>query len=90
MSEDGEREEEDRTHHRGESDILTKLTSLALDLDTVVQELLECRTVKDTVTRGTGVVNDELVLSSSSLSGGGLGLHREEEEEKPSVSLLRR
>lgn len=54
-------------------DILTKLTSLALDLDTVVQELLECRTVKDTVTRGTGVVNDELMFGSSGL-GGSLGL----------------
>ena len=40
-----------------------------------MEELLEGRAVKDTVARGAGVVDDELVLSSSSLSGGGLGLH---------------
>ena len=59
-------------------DALAKLTSLAVDLDTVVQELLEPRTVKDTVTGGTGVVNDELVLSSRSFSGSGLGLREKE------------
>ena len=69
-------------------DGVTELTSLALDLDTVVEVLLEGGTVEDTVTRGTGVVNDELVLSSS-LSGGGLGL-REKKGRKASVSLLRR
>lgn len=54
-------------------DVLTKLTSLALDLDTVMQELLKSRAIEDTITRGTGVVNDELVLSGRSL-GRGLGL----------------
>ena len=56
-------------------DAVTELAGLALDLDAVVEELLEGRAVKDTVARGAGVVDDELVLSSSSLSGGGLGLH---------------
>ena len=59
----------------GDLDVVTELTSLALDLDAVVEELLEGRAVKDTIASGLGVVNDELVLSSSSLSGGGLGLH---------------
>ena len=54
-------------------DVLTELARLAIDLDTVVEELLERRTVKDTVTRGTGVVNDELMFGSSGL-GGSLGL----------------
>ena len=62
-------------------DAFAKLTSLAVDLDTVVQELLESRTVEDTVTRRAGVVNDKLVLSSSSLSGGGLGLEDTERAE---------
>ena len=62
-------------------DALAKLTSLAVDLDTVVQELLESRAVEDTVTRRAGVVNDKLVLSSSGLSGGGLGLEDTERAE---------
>ena len=55
-------------------DVVTELTSLSIDLDTVVQELLERRSVKDTVTSGTGVVNDKLVLSSRGFSSSGLGL----------------
>ena len=60
---------------------VTKLASLAIDLDTVVQELLERRTVKDTVARRAGVVNDKLVLSSRGFSGGGLGLEDTERRE---------
>lgn len=74
-------------------DIVTKLTSLAFNLDAVVQVLLESSTIKDTVSRWTRVVDDKFVLCSSSFSGGGLGLekHRHKEnKEKPSVSLLRR
>ena len=68
-------------------DVVTELTSLALDLDTVVQELLKGRAVEDTVASGTGVVDDELVLSSSSLSSGGLGLmHTERREETPELA----
>ena len=70
-------------------DVLAKLASLALDLDTVVQELLESRAIEDTVTRGTGVVDNKLVLSTSSL-GGGLGLHSRRTERRSRVSLLRR
>ena len=58
-------------------DAVAKLAGLAIDLDAVVKELLERRAVEDTVVRRTGVVNDELVLSSSRLSGGGLGLKEE-------------
>ena len=71
-------------------DVVTELTSLALDLDTVVEELFEGRAIKDTVRGRAGVVNDELVLGSSRLSGGGLGLHYGKKKRKPSVSLLRR
>ena len=61
-------------------DLVTELTGLAIDLDAVVEELLEVRAVKDTVASRARVVDDELVLSSSRLSGGGLGLHKEERE----------
>lgn len=66
----------------------TELTGLAIDLDAVVQELLERRTVKDTIARGTGVVDDKLVLSSSRFSGSGLGLDRQRErgEEIPGLA----
>ncbi len=75
----------------GDLHIVTKLTCLAIDLDTVMEVFFEGRAVKDTVACGARVVNDELVLSSS-FSGGDLGLkHRENREKrKPSVSLLRR
>jgi hypothetical protein len=53
------------------------VTSLAVDLDTVVEVLLKGCTVKDTIASGTRVVNDKLVLGYGGLSGGGLGLHEE-------------
>ena len=72
-------------------DVVTELARLAIDLDTVVQELLEGRAVKDTVVGRTGVVNDELVLSSGNFGGSGLGLeHHTEEKGEPRISLLRR
>ena len=71
-------------------DALAKLAGLAVDLDTVVQELLEARADKDTVARRARVVNDELVLSSSRLSGGGLGLRETEKRGESRISLLRR
>ncbi len=66
--------------------VLAELAGLAIDLDAVVQELLEARTVKDTVTRRARVVDDELVLSSSRLSGGGLGLRETEKRGKPRLA----
>jgi len=60
-------------------DTIANFTSLALDLDMFVQILFERGTIEDTVTRGTRVVNDELVLNSSSFSGGGLDLMEREE-----------
>jgi len=56
-------------------DVVTKLAGLALDLDAVVEELFEVCAVKDTVRGGLRVVNDKLVLLSSRLVGGDLGLH---------------
>lgn len=58
-------------------DVLTELARLAIDLDTVVEELLKGRTVENTVAGRTGVVDRELVLSSSGLSSGGLTLRKE-------------
>lgn len=55
-------------------DIVAKLASLALDLDAIVQVLLKSSTVKDTISRGARVVNDEFVLRSRSFSGGGFDL----------------
>ena len=57
----------------GDLHVLAELAGLALDLDAVVEELFEGRAVKDTVRRRAGVVDDELVLSSTRL-GSGLGL----------------
>lgn len=69
-------------------DVVTELARLAIDLDTVVQELLEGRAVKDTVVGRTGVVDDELVLSSGSFGGSGLGLehHTERKRENPGLA----
>ena len=68
-------------------DVITELASLTIDLNAVVEELLERRAVEYTVTRGARVVDDELVLSSSSLSSGGLGLmHTERREETPELA----
>ena len=50
---------------------LPELTSLAIDLDAVVEELFELGTVEDTVVGGLRVVDGELVLGSD-LGGGGL------------------
>ena len=49
-------------------DVVAELTSLALDLDAVVQEFLKGRAVEKTVTSRTGVVDHESVLSTSSFS----------------------
>ena len=56
-------------------DVLAELTSLTLDLDTVMEVLLKGRAVEDTITGRTGVIDDELVLSSSFTSSG-LGLEK--------------
>lgn len=61
----------------GDLDIVTELTSLTLNLDTVVEVLLEGSTIKDAISGGAGVVHNELVLGSSGLSSGGLGLHKQ-------------
>lgn len=77
----------------GDLDVLTKLAGLAIDLDAVVEELLKGGAIEDTVARGARVVDGELVLGGSRLSGGGLDLHstgERREKGKPSVSLLRR
>ena len=71
-------------------DAVTELAGLALDLNTVMEVLFESGTVEDTVAGRARVVDNELVLSSSRLSGGGLGLRETEKRGKPRISLLRR
>lgn len=56
-------------------DVLSKLTSLAIDLDAVVKELLEGSTIEKTVARRPRVIDNELVLSTN-FGSGGLGLSR--------------
>ena len=56
-------------------DIVTKLTSLGLDLDAIVQEFLKRSTVEETIARRARVVNDKLVLRSRNFGGSGFGLH---------------
>ena len=71
-------------------DAVTELAGLALDLDTVMEVLFESGTVEDTVAGRARVVDNELVLSSSRFSGGGLGLKQTERKREPRISLLRR
>lgn len=58
----------------GDLHTFAQLAGLAIDLDTVVEELFEIRSVENTISSRLRVVNDEFVLCSNSLSGGGLGL----------------
>ena len=59
----------------GDLNVVTEVTSLAIDLDAVVEVLLESGGVKDTVVGGTREVNEELVggLALLGRSLGGLG-----------------
>jgi len=65
--------------------MFTKLASLALHLDAIVEELLKVGTVEYTVRSGLGVVDHEFVLGSNSFCSG-LWLRGR----KPGISLLRR
>lgn len=51
-------------------DVFTQLTSLAFDLDSVLQVLFVTSGIEDVVSGGDGVVNDEPV---GRLGGGGSG-----------------
>jgi hypothetical protein len=64
--------------------VLAKLPSFSINLDSVVQEFFEIRTVKDTVTSRFGVVDHKLMLGGCGFCGGGLGLRER------GMSLLRR
>ena len=56
--------------------LITELTGLSLYLDSVVEELLECRRVKDIVGSWDRVVDVELVdWLGSGFGGGLLGLY---------------
>lgn len=55
-------------------DALAELSSLALDLDTVVEEFLEISTVENTVGSGLRVVDDKFVLGGSTFGGRGFRL----------------
>lgn len=54
-------------------DVVTELTSLAVDLDAVMEVLLEGSAVEERVGSGLAVVERELALGSN-LGRGGLGL----------------
>ena len=54
-------------------DVFTELASLALDLDTVVQEFFKVCAIENAVGSGLRVVNDKLVLGSD-FSRGDFGL----------------
>lgn len=72
-------------------DVVTQLTGLAIDLDTVVQELFVTGSVKHVVRGRDGKVDDKLVGGSLGGSGsrGGLRLHvgNETREEGSSESV---
>jgi len=55
-------------------DVVTKVSGLVIDLNSVVQELFESSTVENTISSRTGVIDNKLVLSSGDF--GGLWLKR--------------
>jgi len=69
-------------------DVLSKLASLTIDFDSIVQELLKVCAVKNTICSRLGVVDNEFVLGGRCLvAGRGLGgLHR---KKRVGLSLLR-
>ena len=50
-------------------DIVTKVSGLVADLNSVVQKLFECSPVENTISGRAGVVDNELVLSGGSFGG---------------------
>lgn len=77
----------------GNFDVVTKLASLTIDLDTVVEELLKGSTVEEAIAGGFRVVDDELMLSSRDFGSSGLDLHsrkNHKEKRNTQISLLRR
>lgn len=55
-------------------DIVSELTSLTIDLDTVVEEFLEGSTIEEAIAGRLRVVDDELMLSSRDFGSSGLDL----------------
>lgn len=74
-------------------DVVSELTSLTIDLDTVVEEFLEGSTVEEAIAGGLRVVDDELMLSSGDFGSSGLdldGAQKHREKRNTQISLLRR
>ena len=65
--------QEDRTF-AVDLDVVTKVSSLVIDLNSVVQELFESSAVENTISSRTGVIDNKLVLSGGDF--GGLWLKR--------------
>lgn len=61
---------------------VTEVSSLSIDLDSVVKEFLKGSAIENTVTGGSGVIDHEFMFCGGNF--GGLGLNRNP------VSLLRR
>ena len=53
----------------GDLDFLAKIPRLAVDLHSVMKELLKVAAVKDTIVCGFGEVNEEFVLRCGALRG---------------------
>ena len=63
-------------------DVVAKLTGFTVELDAIMEKLFKVSTVKDTVSGGAGIVDDEFVFRGGCLWSGGLK-HQD-------MSLLRR
>jgi hypothetical protein len=70
-------------------DIVAQLPRPAINLNAIVKELLESRSIKDTIARRTGEVYDKFMLGGGGLSGlgsrgfgfGGLEIQKREPTE---------
>ena len=48
-------------------DVFTKLTSFTVEFDAIMEKLFKVGTVKEFVSSGTGIVDDEFVFRGGSL-----------------------
>jgi hypothetical protein len=64
-------------------DVVSKLPSLAVNLDAIVEEFFKVRTVENTVGGWFSVVDDEFVLNSGGFGSGGFGLEKRTTRSEP-------
>jgi len=56
------------------------LTSLSVDLDTIVKKLFKICTIKNPICSGLRIVDNKFVLGGNNFSGSGLGLSKKKKK----------